>query len=74
MQSLHDVCTQSIDKKNGVKYCSAFQMADDKEEYIHLQFFIKLEETSFGKPALFQTAFGNEAVHYANKISVLSKV
>lgn len=49
-------------------------MADAKEQYIHLQFFIKLEETTFGKLALFQTAFGNEAVHHANKISVLSKV
>jgi hypothetical protein len=36
--------------------------------------FIKLEKTTFGTHALFQTAFGSEAVHHANKISVLFKV
>jgi hypothetical protein len=49
-------------------------MADAKEQHIHLQFFIKLEKTTFGTCALIQTAFGSEAVHHANKIPVLFKV
>jgi hypothetical protein len=49
-------------------------MADAQRHHIHPMFFIKLGKTTFGTHALFQTAFGDEAVHHANKISVLFKV
>jgi hypothetical protein len=51
-----------------------FKMADAKEQHIHPKFFIKLEKTTFRTRALFQTEFGDEVVHHANKISVLFKV